>query len=57
MSGDYLWWICLAVGVFIGNALVVPLLMHKTRTFRDGLGIGLIAAAIILVVGTIVNWL
>jgi hypothetical protein len=37
----------LAVGVFVGNFLIVPLFI-KERTFTDGFYIGLIAAGLIL---------
>ena len=35
------------VGVFVGNWLVVPL-FFKSRTFKDGFAIGVIAALLVL---------
>lgn len=39
----------LALGLFIGNWLVVPLILPG-RSFKDGFFVGLIAATLILVV-------
>ncbi len=43
--------IVLAIGVFMGNWLVVPLLTDRTHT--DGFWIGVIAAILILIFGGI----
>ena len=37
------------LGVFVGNWLVCPLIMHN-RTFKDGFFIGLIAAVLVLMI-------
>ena len=39
----------IAIGTFIGNWLICPLII-KGRTFTDGFFIGLIAAIIVLIV-------
>ena len=41
-----MYWV-LALGVFVGNWLVVPLVLKK-RSFKDGFFIGLISAVIVL---------
>jgi len=41
------YWITLALGVFLGNWIVVPLVFK--RTFKEGFFIGIIAAVLILI--------
>ena len=43
----------LALGIFFGNGVVAPLL--RLRPWRDGLGIGLIAAVLVLAIGLLLR--
>jgi hypothetical protein len=45
---DFYFFLMIAFGVFIGNWLVSPLIIHS-RSFTDGFWIGVIAAALVMV--------
>ena len=48
--------VILALGVFLGNWLVVPL-FFRSRTFKDGFFVGLIAGVICLGLTSLLNLL
>jgi hypothetical protein len=48
--------LCLALGVFFGNWLFVPLL-QQNRTWTDGFFIGLIAAVLVLGINYVISLL
>ena len=47
-------YLSLALGVFVGNLLVVPT-VFDSRTVTDGFFIGLIAALLVLGIGAVVS--
>jgi len=55
MDNPWLTAICLALGVFFGNWLAIPLVLKK-RSFRQGFLIGVIAAILVLLSFAVINF-